>query len=356
MGFRNVVASSPLLALVFASIACGSSDAFDTITGPPDGGVADTLAEDVPVLPIDGSDTQSDTYVPPSKCGEYTATGSSTICVKVTKGSSVAPPHVDADSRAIGIDGYGALYVALLADPYAKTAKPIVTRTFPSASSSTRFSIETDLPKVAELTVPPGSYYVVAFFYDQEPAGSRDFAAGDYVPHIENGWDLPKVEVGSGAGRDVEVQLFPVRSVDVTVKLKSGVKPVGNAIGPLMARLSTTSKGDVVGSGFLPCADLGKPTALRLVTTASPDTFALKVALFDFAAGPDDPVVDALGTPPPAGSLVDYGGTSTPPTIKLADGWVTPPVTVTLDRVVPYEPTPSDPTSACVAAGAAPVK
>lgn len=348
---------------LLGEVGCGSAEAtlaFGGGTGPS----GDAGTDDVDLTPTDSGLGVTDALDPdayvPGKCGSSAKAGEGSVCIHVNRGAGSTSPHINDESRAIGIDGIGALYVALLdTETLDVVAKPVAYRTFPSASSSTRFSIADDLPKTADISVPPGTYYALAVFYDQDPIGARDFAPGDYVPQLSNKWNLPKAEVTAGRSVEVNLDLFPVRAVDVEVLLKPGVRPVGSGSGPLRAHLVTSGAAPkIVGVGRLPCADLsaGKPAQVRIVTTSSTGSYWVKIALFDFAAGPDDPVLDVFDAPPPPGAIVNYGG-SAYASLKLTDGWVSPKQVVELDKVVAFSgPLPADPTPSCVAYTSAPSK
>jgi hypothetical protein len=363
---RSVRAFARLILLggTIGAMGCGSAEATLSFGAGP-GGTPDGGTDDVELPPADTGVSITDASDPdayvPGKCGSSAKAGEGSVCIHVNRGAGSVSPYINEESRAIGIDGVGALYVALLDTETLDVAmKPIAYRTFPSASSSTKFSINTDLPKTADIAVKPGTYYALAIFYDQEPLGGRDFEPGDYVPHLSNTYSLPKAEVVEGKSIEVSVDLFPVRAVDVGVSLKAGVHPIGSGAGPLRAHLVTSGAGPkIVGEGRLPCADVSsadKPTTVRIVTTSSTGSYWVKVALFDFAAGPDDPVLDVFDAPPPPGAIVNYGG-SAYTALKLTEGWVSPTQFIELDRVVPFtSAVPADPTPSCVAYTSAPTK
>lgn len=364
--FVRALAGLTLIGGVLGEVGCGSAEATLSFGGGP-GDPVDGSADDVALPPADTGPLVSDapdteTFVP-GKCGSTAKATEGSVCVHVSRGAGGVSPHISDDSRAMGIDGNGVLYVALLDTETMDVVatKPVAYRAFPSASSSTPFSIETDLlvPKTADIPVPPGTYYALAVFYDQEPLGARPFAAGDYVPQLSDTLNLPKAEVTVGKSIEVNLELFPVRAIDLSVVLKTGVHPIGSGSGPLRAHLVTTGAGPkVVGEGRMPCADVStaKPAPVRVITTSGPSSYWVKVALFDFAAGPDDPVLDVFDAPPPAGAIVNYGG-SAYASLKITDGWVSPPQTIELDRVVSFTGVaPSDPTPSCLAYTAAPTK
>lgn len=343
--------------VVGGAVACGASESaqFGSPTLEDAGVTADAPLYDVPLptedtAPPPTTDAPVDAFAP-DKCAPSASKGNGTVCITARRGSGVAP-RIDDGAKAIGIDGVGALVIALMPDPWVKTSKPIVIRSFPSATSTAKFTVDGDLPKVADFDVAPGSYFAIAYFLDGEPYGARDFQPGDYMPRMSNGLVIPKVDVTAGGTFAAEIDLFPVRAVDIDVRLKSGVRPLGSASGPLRASLSSTGPDPkMIGEGHLACADLrdGKTQALRLITTSDPDTYWLKVGLFDFAAGPDDPTLDAAG-PPASGSIVNYGGGAYG-SVGLSKGWITPTVSIELDRVIPFSgAVPADPTPSCTSA------
>ena len=359
---RNMRSTAIGACALFGSVAlvgCSASESRSPFGQPTDGGSRGEAGDEV-VLPDEdaGADVHprtDDGFVQPKCGGALKESSNGAVCVRVLKGAD--GPHIDSVSRALRIDGEGVLVVALMPDPWLRTSKPLAVRTFPSASSSTHFVIATDLPKIAELEVPPGHYLAMASFYDQPVVGSRDYTAGDFLPKMEGGWVGPKVEVSAGGAMSVEIQLFPVRQVDVTTAARSTLRPFGSGSGPLRVSLWNRDPFLLLGDGRLKCADVfaTKPV-VRVITTAEPGVYGARAALYDFAAGPDDPVIDDDGAPP-SGAIVDYDGTTAPASIAIADGWVSPSVDLTLDRVVPFASTiPVDPTPSCMPYSAAPMK
>jgi hypothetical protein len=235
---------------------------------------------------------------------------------------------------------------------------------FPSPSSGKdSFDVSTDLPKTADLDVKPGTYLPFAVFYDQPGYGTRQIDTGDYVPKMSTDWVIPTVKIDAGAAIDVELDLFPLRSMDVSVSLGSGVHPIGSGTGPLVAGIVAPgtkpdgSDAKIIGIGTVNCADIQAKPTVHVLTTASPSGpsgYGVRVALFDYAAGPDDPAVDPSIMPPPPGTLVNYDGARVPQLV-LGDGWTTGSASATLDHVVPFiDAPPIDPTPNCTAYGAAP--
>jgi hypothetical protein len=343
--------------------ACGSSDSGLEFGVPTNDDVGDAGSTGEVVLPPndDGADGGVTSETPPeAKCVASSA-DLGTVCIHVKR--AAAGPPIDDVSKALGIDGIGALVVMLMPDPWVKTSAPVVLKMFPSPSSGKdSFDVHADLPKTADLDVKPGKYFPFAVFYDQPGFATRQIDVGDYVPKMSGDWVIPTVEIVAGGAIDLELDLYPLRAMNVNVALAPSVHPVGSGTGPLAAAImsagTTTDAPKAIGVGSLPCADVvyGKPV-VHVLTTAQPSGpggYDVRVGLFDFAAGPDDPTVDPSILPPPPGAIVNYDGTRAPQLV-LGDGWVTGPLDATLDHVVPFvDLPPTDPTPNCTAYGAAP--
>ena len=347
--------------------ACGSADAGLEFGVPTNDDAGDAGSTGEVIVPP--GDEGADGGVIPDAPTQAKCVASSadlgTVCVHVKK--AVDGPAPDSTH---GIDGSGALVVMLMPDPWVKTSTPVVVKMFPSPSSGKdSFDVMLDLPKTADIDVKPGKYLPFAVFYDQPGFTTRQIDAGDYVPKMATDWIIPRIDIAAGGAIDVEVDLYPLRSIDVTVSLGTSVHPLGSGTGPLVAGLvgpGSASSANIVGIAQVACADVqyGKP-ALHLLTTApatstlaatdpASEGYGLRVGLFDFASGPDDVSVDPSIVPPAPGAIVNYDATRAPK-LKVQDGWVGAPVEAVLDHVVPFvDAVPTDPTPSCTSYGAAP--
>jgi hypothetical protein len=334
-------------AVALALLGCGSAS-FDAFGGAPTTTNEDAVAsgDDVALpdspITIDSGTMNGDTGPAPLGCGRAGDAGMSNVCVHVTKGAE-GPPITAAETANLGIDGNGTLLIALATTPPRKASDLVAVTTLPTVSSGAKFGI-LDLPKVAELSVPPGKYYVVALFRDAPPYDRSDLMVGDWTPGIIAAKDLPQVDLSDPTvGVAIELPLFPVRGFDTTLRLDASVKPLGSGMGPVRAQMIAPS-GRLVGQGTLPCASVaaGTTATVRVLTTAAPGPFSLQGALFDFATGPDDPSLEAATLPP--GTLATTGGTAD----SLESGWLGAPRSLVLNRVVPFGGVvATDPTSAC---------
>lgn len=334
-------------AVALALWGCGSAS-FDAFGGAPtttnDDGAApgeDVALPDAP-LTIDSGTMPADSGPMPLGCGRASDAGMSNVCVHVTKGAE-GPPITTAETTTLGIDGNGTLLIALATTPPRKASDLVAVTTLPTVSSGAKFGI-LDLPKVAELSVPPGKYYVVALFRDAPPYDRSDLMIGDWTPGVIAAKDLPQIDLSDPTvGVAIELPLYPVRGFDATLRLDTSVKPLGSGMGPVRAQMVAPG-GRLVGQGTLPCASVanGTTATVRVLTTAVPGAFSLQGALFDFATGPDDPTLDAATLPP--GTLASTGTTAD----TLETGWLGAPRALVLNRAVPFGGTiATDPTSAC---------
>lgn len=330
--------------MALAAIGCGSA-AFDTYGGTPtvtdDSGSLDDVALPDAPLPVDTAQPPSDAGPSPDSCLPR-ADGQANLCVRVSKGA--AGPPITADEAGLGIDGIGSLFIALAPAPPRKLTDLVATTTLPSVSSGGKLAVD-DLPRVAELGVKPGKYYVVVLFRDALPYDRTEPQIGDWAPAALEPKELPYVDLSDPTkGVVLDVPLFPVRGFDVNVKLSGSVKPLGSGTGPVRVRMSA-SDGKRLGQGTLTCGGVvnGATSLVRVVTHSTSATFTLEGALFDFASGPDDPMLDA--SPLAGGTLV----TGAPTAGEALDaGWLGPTRTIDLQRVIPFAgAVPSDPTSAC---------
>ncbi len=344
MSVRFVCSAAVALALS----GCGSAS-FDSfgglpMTNPDDAAPSgdDVALPDAP-LTIDSGAQPSDTGPAPIGCGRASDAALANVCVHVTKGAD-APPITAAETASLGIDANGTLLIGLATTPPRKASDLVAVTTLPTVSSGAKFGIG-DLPKVAELSVPPGKYYVVALFRDAPPYDRADLMIGDWSPGVVDAKGLPQVDLSDPTvGVAIELPLYPVRGFDATLRLDAAVKPLGSGMGPARVQMVAPG-GRVTGQGTLACAGVvaGATATVRVLTTAAPGPFTLQGALFDFAAGPDDPSLDAATLPP--GTLAS---TTTAATDTLEAGWLGVPRTIALDRVVPFTGAiAADPTTAC---------
>ncbi len=336
---------------------CGASSADNSFGGGD--AVTAEVPDDVGYPETKEPDTDagaSDVAPPPSDCPPGTESKVN-VCIRVSQGAK--GPKLDA---SLGLDGVGALVVGLSKTPPTKSLTGyswVSKEIFPSVSSGTAFRMPDDLPKTAEFLVDPGSYYVWAVFRDQEPY-ERAPAVGDYVPIDVVQIEITKDDLAKPKGIGKELKIYPVRGVDVDVSIKTGVKPLGNGIGPLRVRLLGSAGGDgaVLGESRVACVDLVtlKSTSVKLLTTtsidSSPTTFLVRAGLFDFSNGADDPTLDAALAP--AGSLINLGDDKA---TFDAGAWTAPRVSLLLDHAIPFTGAPgSDPSTICGYTSSAPSK
>jgi hypothetical protein len=334
----------PLCAVLLAG--CGASEASaygggEVTTVDADGVPFPDTAPLVPDAPPD------DAGPPAPKCPPA-GKGLVNVCVMVSSGAS--GPSISSDvTTTLGIDGRGTLMIGVSKAPPDTTgavtwdSKEI----FPSATAGTTFKVEDDLPKGASFAVTPGTYYVWAVFKDQEPF-DRPLAVGDYVPSSAVRLDVNATD--SAITKDLKI--YPLRGVDVDVRLKGGTKPLGNGVGPMRVRLSALD-GTTIGEQRISCVDLPtvRTASTRVLTPSAGPSFTLQAALFDFVTSVDDPSLGAASAP--AGSLVNSPGEP----FKFPDGaWVAPKMIVELDQVVSFgtTPVPVDPSDRCTSYSAAP--
>jgi hypothetical protein len=349
MPMRRVVrvlsASAVLSALV---VGCGSveplqfakgdptkADAADE-TPYPEGGITDPDANPPEADP--------DAAPPGIKCPPG-KDGKSNVCVRVLRGSE--GPSVTADAKsAYGVDGKGAVLIGLAAvKPSGRDSSFITSTWLPTESSSAGKLAATELPKVVELTVAPGTYWAYAVFRDQEPYIRPGPAIGDYIPRLV---ELPQVTVVADMGASVDVLVHPVRAVDLEIKLTTAAS--GSGSGPVGAWL--INDGKIAGEGRVPCADLsgGRTEVVRVFTTYT-GTFDVGAALFDFTAPTDDASGSMPALPP---GTIHNDFTAALGAVKIAEGdWLVPTrKRIDLDRAVPtgsVKPTDSFPSCASYA-------
>jgi len=324
--------------------ACGSSASLEFANGSPsyaDGG------DDSPYPDAAGLDLEAGNKdAPTTDAGEAPKCasgkdGKSNICVRVLRGSD--GPVLGEDAKSLhGIDGHGAVLVALASAKPEKDVTFVASTWLPTESSGAGKFAATELPKIAELSVPPGTYWAFAVFRDKEPYMRPGVAIGDYMPRLV---ELPQVTVVANMGANVDVRVHPVRAIDLDVKLVA--TPSGNGIGPIGAW--ALSEGKVIGDGRSPCSDLsyGKTDIVRVFTTYTGD-IDVAAALFDFAL----PVDDGGGALPtfPAGTLYNA-----PLRVKIAESeWLATKTRVALDKAVAVvAPKPTDPSPNCTTYSAA---
>lgn len=324
-------------------VGCGSSASLEFANTPPsevDSGeptpYPDTATSDPDAPKADGlvGDGGLEPKCAPGKDGK------GNVCVRVLRGAD--GPSITPDSKDLwGLDGKGAVLIGLAAvKPSAREVAFVVQTWFPTESSGAGKLAASELPKVAELPVAPGTYWAFAMFRDQEPFMRPGVAIGDYIPRIA---ELPQVTITEGAGVNVDINLYPVRAVDVEVHVTA--TPAGSGSGPARFWLVNDGK-KIVGEGGASCLDLsgGKSEVVRLFST---DTGAFDVAgaLFDFSPVGDDGsgIVPSL----PPGTLYDDPAGNT---VKIAAGdWLAPTRKVlNLDKLVSLGGTkPTDPSPNC---------
>lgn len=343
--------SALVATLALAASACGSSASLEYANGAPtlaDAGDESPYPDAAPPTNESGADAGATDAPPAPKCPAG-KDGKGNVCVRVLRGGE--GPSINEDSKALGLDGRGAVLVGLSAvEPTGGELSFVAKTWFPSESSGTGKLAASELPKIAEpLTVAPGKYYALAIFRDQEPYMRPGLAVGDYVPRLG---DIPTVVVGADGGVSIDVVLHPVRAVDVDVAL--GASPPGSGTGPVRAWL--VSGTSIVGEGALPCADLNEERVARVrVLTTDTGTLSLAAALFDVSLPADGTPLELPLLPP--GSM--HEDPAARPEVSLASGeWLAPTVPkISLEKVVPLgAPKPSDPTPSCATASMAPLK
>jgi hypothetical protein len=332
--------------LIMLAVGCGSSADLsfgDAETTYADSG--DTVYPDGGPPPSDtgpsGDAAVGDGDLPPA-CPPGSG-GKGNVCVRVLRGGDA--PSLNDESKALGLDGMGAVLVGLTEAKPARELSSFVAQTwYPGESAGTTKVAATSLPKVAEpLSVPPGTYYAFAMFRDVEPYVRPGVMVGDYIPRFA---ELGPVVVTADGGFNVDVKLYPARAIDVDVTMST--TPAGSGAGPLAAWV--VDGGKIVGEGSLPCADLrdGKTATVRVFTTYT-GSFEIAAALYDFTA-PTDDTADLLPTWTP-GTM--HGKTSDPSTF-LEGEWVAPKTHLDLSKVEPISTKPADPSPGCASAAYAP--
>lgn len=348
--FAYVLAA--VTALGVLGTGCGSSVSLEFAKGGttyadasddapyPDGAVVDEEGPGADAALV--SDAEPPLVCPPGKDGK------SNVCVRVLRGSD--GPSISADTKSyLALDGRGALMIGLAAIKPTGTKDSFIAMTWlPTESSSAGKFASAELPKVAELSVPPGTYWAFAVFRDQEPYIRPGVAVGDYVPRLV---ELSQVTVVADMGASVDVRVHPVRAVDVDVHL--GTAASGSGSGPLGAWLVEDKS--VVGEGRVACADLsgGRTSVVRLFTTYT-GSFDVRSALFDFSM----PSEDGSGAVPLFTPGTVHNGDS-PDTVKITEGdWLMPTKKrIDLDKVVPIGTVkPADASPSCASYAYAPPK
>ncbi len=336
-------------ALVFG---CGSADTLEFARGNPtvtDASEDSPYPDAGPPAPDAAATEAADDVATGMKCPPG-KDGKSNVCVQVLRGSD--GPSITADAKAAyGLDGRGAVLIGLAAvKPSGRDVSLIAQTWLPTESSGAGKFAATELPKVVELSVPPGTYWAYAAFRDQEPYIRPTVAIGDYLPRLV---ELTQVTVVADMGATVDVRVHPVRAVDLEVKLTA--PPSGSGSGPIGAWLMNDKK--IVGEGRVPCADLssGRTEVVRVFTTYT-GTFDVGAALFDFTAPLED-VTGAMPTFPPGTITSDLAAGAG--AVKIGEGdWLAPTrKRVDLEKTVPLgAPKPTDAFPTCASYAYAPPK
>lgn len=323
---------------------CGSSASLEFASGGPsivDSGdpnpYPDSATTDPDAPKADGLIADAG---PEPKCAAG-KDGKGNVCVRVVRAAE--GPSISADTKTMfGLDGHGAVLIGLASvKPSARGEVAFVAQTwFPTESSGAGKLAASELPKVAEIAVPAGTYWAFAMFRDQEPFMRPGLTIGDYVPRMA---ELPQVTVGEGAGANVDVKLYPVRGVDVEVRVTTSA--AGSGAGPSRFWMVDETK-KIVGEGGASCLDLsgGKTEVVRLFTTYT-GTFGVAGALFDFSPAGDDGSGSVPSLPP--GTLYDDPSGNY---VKITEGdWIAPTKKrVDLDKLVPLSGLkPADPSLNC---------
>ncbi len=345
--FGSMVRLRRALALLAGALVmgCGSSASLEFANSDPpsivDSGdpnpYPDSVTADPDAAKADGA--AADAGVPGCTAGKD---GKGNVCVRVLRAAD--GPSISADSKALfGLDGHGAVLIGLASvKPSAREVAFVAQTWFPTESSGAGKLAATELPKIAELPVAPGTYWAFAMFRDQEPFVRPGMAIGDYVPRLV---ELPQVTVTEGSGVQVDVKLYPVRAVDVEVRVTTVA--AGNSVGPARFWMVDESK-KIIGEGGAPCLDLssGRSEVVRLFTTYT-GTFETAGALFDFSHAGDDGS-GAVPTLPPGTVYAGPSGNS----LKITEGdWLAPArKRLDLDKLMSLSGIrPPDPSLNCLA-------
>lgn len=322
--------------LEFANLAPSIADAAEDPY--PDAATVDPEAGGQDAAPADAGEA------PPCAPGKD---GKANVCVRVLRGSE--GPSVNEDSKAnFGIDGNGTVLVGLASVKPGREVSFVASTWLPTESSGAGKFAASELPKVAELSIAPGTYWAFAVFRDQEPYVRPGVAIGDFVPRLV---ELPQVTVVAGMGANVDVKVHPVRAIDLEVRLATA--PAGSGAGPLGAWLLDDKK--IVGEGRVQCAELagGKTSLVRVFTTYTGD-LDVSAALFDYAVPTEDG--SALLAPFPPGTVHNDPLTAAA-SVKLLDGeWLAAKKRIDLDKLVTLSTKPADPTPSCATYAYAPPK
>ncbi|MBI2390703.1 MAG: hypothetical protein HYV09_14025 [Deltaproteobacteria bacterium] len=329
-------------------VGCGSSASLE-YAGP-----SPTFADSADETPYPETGPSADSQVadeadaapPTPKCNPG-KDGKANVCVRVLRGAE--GPSITADAKTLfGLDGRGAVLVGLSAVKPGRELAFVAQTWLPTESSGAGKLAATELPKVAELAVPPGTYWAFAVFRDQEPFMRPGVAVGDYVPRFV---ELPQVTVTAGMGVDLDMRLYPVRAVDVELRLNTTA--AGSGAGP--ARLWLVAEGKkIVGEGGAPCVELaGGHTELVRVFTNYTGELDVAAALFDFNSVGEDGS-GLVPTFPPGTLYAEPAGN----TVKVAEGeWLAPGRRVDLDKMIPIPGAkPTDPSPTCASYAVAPPK
>lgn len=345
-----MVRVSSILALLAAAgvlIGCGSSASLEFANLPPS--IADASEDPYPDSALTSPESGVSEDAAPSDAGEAPPCapgkdGKANVCVRVLRGSE-APSVSDVSKSAFGIDGNGAVLVGLASVKPGRELSFVASTWLPTESSGAGKFAASELPKIAELSVAPGTYWAFAVFRDQEPYLRQGVAIGDFVPRLV---ELPQVTVVADMGANVDVKVHPVRAIDLELRLATA--PAGSGAGPIGAWL--LDEKIIVGEGRMLCADLsgGKTSVVRVFTTYTGELSAA-AALFDYGAPTDDGSASLAPFPP--------GTThSDALAVKILDGeWLGAKKRIDLDNVVALgAPKPSDPSPSCATYAYAPPK
>jgi hypothetical protein len=344
------VSSVVAILAIGAFVGCGSGASIEFANGNPS--YADA-GDETPYPDAVATDPEVSNRDAPSDAGEAPACapgkdGRANVCVRVLRGSD--GPSVSADSKSsFNIDGTGAVLVGLATVKPGREISFVASTWLPTESSGAGKFAASELPKIAELSVAPGTYWAFAVFRDQEPYMRPGLAIGDYVPRLV---ELPQVTVVADMGANVDIKVHPVRAIDIEVRLTTTAS--GSGAGPLGAWLLDDKK--IVGEGRSPCAELsgGKIETVRVFTTGTGD-LDLAVALFDFGFPTEDG--GAGLTTFPGGTLYNDPSSSTARVKVLEGEWLTPKKRIDLDKVISLGGTkPADPSPSCATYAYAPPK
>lgn len=332
------------LLLSFVASACSSGSDFQVAS---DTGATDDAATTDSLVT---GDVDADTATDP--CANEP--GKAKFCVTVT--AEAGPGYAAGAASTLGIDGKGLLKVYLYdKDPGTNSATtPVVpVATLRYGAIGEKIAIDKLPVTLVDTVAKPGTYWAIGVFGDADrPESDTQARAGDFVS-VPTAFDgkakalWPKLELSAGKTTRQELKLYPMRRLDLEVRVATDVsnairdgKFLANGDGPVVVLLYDGVFGEVSQvlrwAEVLPCAatypkdPLAKPVKVSVVTPiVGPHN--LFVGLVDYA-GADFPA---------RGTFVCDGGASPPKVdLKPTDWIATAPARLTsiLDPYYPTDP------------------